>query len=98
MIIASSILYPPESANEIAKRFLETPAIPDYMTKKGPYINSSIGEGITTISFYELDRSKFADGYEFLGNYMATFFGIPGFKYEIRPYFEVEEAMKMVGM
>lgn len=98
MIIASSILYPPESANEIAKRFLETPAIPDYMTKKGPYINSSIEEGITTISFYELDRSKLADGYEFLGNYMATFFGIPGFKYEIRPYFEVEEAMKMVGM
>jgi len=98
MIITTSILYPPESANQIAKRFMETPTIPDYMTKKGPYTNSSIEEGITTISFYELDRSKFADGYEFLGKYMATFFGVPGFKYEIRPYFEIEEAMKMVGM
>jgi hypothetical protein len=98
MIIVSSISYPPESANEIAKRFLETPAIPDYMTKKGPYTSSSIEESITTFSFYDVDRSNFADGYEFLGKFMATFFGINGFRYEIRPYFEIEEAMKMVGM
>jgi len=29
---------------------------------------------------------------------MATYFGVPGFKYEIRTLFEVEEALKMIGM
>lgn len=35
---------------------------------------------------------------EFLGNYMAGFFGVPGFAYEIKPFFEIEEALKMIGM
>ena len=29
MIITTAILYPPESASQIAKRFMETPTIPD---------------------------------------------------------------------
>jgi len=35
---------------------------------------------------------------EFIANYFTIYFGVPGFKYEIRPYFEVAEALKMIGM
>jgi hypothetical protein len=28
----------------------------------------------------------------------SVFFGIPGYKYEVKPFFEVEEALKMIGM
>jgi len=98
MVITTSLSYPTESVNDIAKRFLEAPELPDYMTRKGPYISSSREKGILTLSVYELDNSNLAEGLEFLGNYMTIFFGIPGFKYEIRPFFEVEEALKMIGL
>ena len=98
MVIVSNISYPPESAQDIAKRFLEAPQIPDFMTRKGPYINSTIDKGITTLSVYELDKSKLGEGYEFIGNYMAIFFGVPGFRSEFKTFMEVEEALKMIGM
>ena len=98
MVIVLNISYPTESVQEIAKRFLEAPQIPDFMTRKGPYINSTLNDGITTLSVFELDKSKLAEGYDFVGNYMATFFGVPGFKYEFKPFLDVEEALKMIGM
>ncbi len=98
MIIVTNIAYPPESAQDMAKRFLEAPQFPEYLTRKGPYINSTLNDGITTLSVYELDKSKLGEGYEFIGNYLAIFFGVPGFKYEIKPFLDVEEALKMIGM
>ncbi len=98
MVIISNLSYPPESAEGIAKRFLEAPQLPEFMKRRGPYINSSVEKGIHTISIYELDKSNMAEAYEFLGNYMAIFFGVPGFKYELKPFMEVEEALKMIGM
>lgn len=98
MVIISNISYPTESALDIAKRFFEAPQMPDFMTKKGPYINSTFKDGITTLSIYELDKSKMAEGYEFVGNYLAIFFGVPGFKYEIKPFLDVDEGLKMIGM
>jgi hypothetical protein len=35
---------------------------------------------------------------KFLGGYMKIFFGVPGFTYEIRPFFHVDEALAMIGM
>ncbi len=98
MVIVSNISYPPESAQDIAKRFLEAPQVPDFMTRKGPYINSSVDKGIHTLSIYEMDKSRMAEAYEFLGNYMAIFFGVPDFKYEFKPFMDVEEGLKMIGM
>jgi hypothetical protein len=46
MIIYTNVSYPPERAKEIAERFMKTPQIPEYMTRKGPYINSIIEGGI----------------------------------------------------
>ena len=98
MVIVSTLSYPTENAKDIAKRFLEAPQIPDFIIRKGPYINSTIDKGITTLSVYELDKSKLGEAYEFLGNYMAIFFGVPGFKYEYKPFMDVEEALKTIGM
>jgi hypothetical protein len=98
MVIVTNISYPSENAPDMAKRFLEAPQIPDYMTKRGPYFYSTLNDGIIGLSVYELDKSKIPEGTEFLGNYMATYFGVPGFTYEIKTFFEVQEALKMIGM
>jgi hypothetical protein len=98
MVIVLNISYPTESVQEMATRFLEAPQIPDYMTRRGPYINSTLEDGIITLSVFELDNSKMAEGSQFLGDYTAKFFGVPGFRYQVRPFFAVEEALKMIGM
>lgn len=98
MVIVSQVFYPPESATQMAKRFLEAPQVPEFMNRKGPYVNSSLAGGVFILTLYELDNASLADGMNFMGNYMTTYFGIPGFKYEIKPFFTIEEGLKMLGM
>jgi len=98
MVIISNVTYPPESAKEIATRFLEAPQPPDFMTRNGPFVSANTVHGIFIVTLYELDNSNLAEGLDFLGNNVALFFGVPGFKYEVKPYYNVEEALKMLGM
>jgi hypothetical protein len=98
MVIVIQMAFPPESANQIAKRFIETPPIPDYMTRRGPYVSSELTEGVHTLTIYEMDNEKLTEGLVFLSDLMTTYFGVPGFKYTIRQYLETEEALKLLGM
>lgn len=98
MVIISTVAYPTTGTKEMAKRFLKAPPVPDYMTRKGPYISANTTDGIFIISVYELEKSKVAEGMESLGKYMAIFFEVPGFKYEIKPFFDIAEALKTIGM
>ena len=98
MAIVTKVSYPTESATEMAQRFLEAPQIPDYIVRKGPYVTSNTCEGIHVMMISELDNSRLAEGLDFNASYMVHFYGVPGFKYEMRPYFEVEEALKLLGM
>ncbi len=98
MVIIGQMSYPPESAQEMAKRYMEIPEIPEYMTRKGPYVGSNLSDGVSIFVVYELDNSKLAEGMQFVANFYTMFFGVPGFKYQITPYFDVAEGLKMLGM
>lgn len=98
MVIILTVTYPPESGKQMAARFLEAPQAPDFMTRRGPYITSSISEGVLATAIYELDNSRLAEGLQFLGEYAVTFYGIPGYRYQYKPYLTVEEGLKILGM
>ena len=98
MVIITQIAYPTTSVQDMAKRFLEVSQAPEFMTRRGPFINASKADGIESFSLWELDNSRLAEGLKFLGSYMANFFEVPGFSYEIRPYFHIDEALAMIGM
>ena len=98
MVIIGMNSFPPESANEIGKRFLELPPLPDYLTMKGPYVHGMMEWGIQGVEVFELDKAKLAEGLEYVSNRYVTYFGIPGFRYAIAPYFEAQEALKMIGL
>ena len=98
MVIISQASYPAESVEEIAKRFVELPPLPDYITMKGPYISSLKGEGVQTIAVYEFeDQSKLADALTFVGSRIVPYYGVPGFTYSVFPWLEVQEALKLIG-
>jgi hypothetical protein len=98
MVIIAMISYPPESGKEMAKRFLEQPSPPAFITIKGPYFGSEVGEGIQSIIIFEFDQSKFSEAYQFVGTRLAKYFGVPGFTYSVHPWLEAKEALKLIGM
>jgi hypothetical protein len=98
MVIISNVTYPPESTKEIAKRYLKAPVLPDYLNKKGPYVSSSRKEGMNSITYYELDNARLAEGLKAIGESLAIYFGVPGYKYDLKPYFELEEGLEILGL
>lgn len=98
MIIISNVHYPPESTREIAKRYLTAPALPDYITKKGPYISSGTKKGIHSITYYEIDTHRLHEALQAIGESLSIYFGVPGYVYDIKPYFELEEGLNILGL
>ena len=98
MVIIGILSYPPESAKEMAKRFLEQPPAPAYITMKGPYFSAELGEGTKSIVIYEFDQSKFSEIYQFIITRYTKYYGVPGFTYSVHPWLEAKEALKAIGM
>jgi len=98
MIIISLTSYPTESVKDMGKRFMELSPLVEYITMKGPYISSAVGEGIKGITIYEFDESRYPEASKYLGDRIATFFGVPGFTYSLKPWLEVQDALKMIGL
>ncbi|MGD0279581.1 MAG: hypothetical protein ABSC11_09775, partial [Smithella sp.] len=83
---------------EMGKRFLESSAIPSYMTLKGPFVYSEVGGGIKILALYDVDQSKLREAEEVVLNRYAKYFGVPGFSYSVQPWLEIKEALKMIGL
>ena len=99
MVIIAIMSYPPESVKEHAKRFMEQPPLPAYITMKaGPYVGSEVGVGIKAIVIYEFDQSKFSEAMQAIATRYAKYFGVPGFTYSINTWLEAKEALKAIGM
>ncbi len=98
MVIIGDISFPQESAHDVGRCFLEQSPVPDYMTLKGPYIKGKKEYGLQVFEIYELDKSKVAEGIEFVTDRCVKYFGIPGYVYEINVFFEAAEALKMIGL
>ena len=98
MVIIASITFPTDSAKDIGKKFTEQPPLPDYLKMMGPYVRGSALQGIQTMTLYEVDASKMADGMIALGERYAKYIGVPGYKYSINVWFDIMEALAMVGL
>jgi hypothetical protein len=98
MIIISSITFPTESSKDIGKKFGDLPALPDYLKMMGPYVRGSALQGIQTITLYEVDTSKMADALIAIGDRYAKYIGVSGYKYSINVWFDITEALAMIGL
>jgi hypothetical protein len=99
MVIITISSFPTESAKEIGKRFMERSNTPDFITMKGPYILPRQGDGIQSVTLYEVDRpTRLAEAVELLANEQAKYFGAPGYTYSINVCLDATEALKTIGM
>jgi hypothetical protein len=98
MVIVTTAAFPTDYTKEMGERFLKVPALPEFLTRKGPYFSSNHEDGIKSLSIYELDNEKVSEGMLAITEYMTTFYGVPGFSYDISVDLELEEGLKMIGL
>ncbi len=81
MIIKCTFSIPLKSIRDYARQISELPPLPEYITKRGPYIDDAVGASNQTITIYEFDESKFPEGWKSIFKQLDVFHGIPGFTF-----------------
>jgi hypothetical protein len=102
MYIITNSLYPNDKAKDVANMYLK-------MMTKYPDDNSlgnrvvpvavrTTLEGIKVMTITEIKKGKLEDAMSFITNRLAMFMDIPGYRYAIKTYMNLEEALKTIGM
>jgi len=79
MLIKCSFLVSRESVRDYFRQFSELPQLPEYIMKKGPYVNNKEGGAHQIISIYEFDVMKFTEAWDCISKQLEAFRRIPGF-------------------
>jgi hypothetical protein len=72
---------PLKSIRDYASQIAELPPLPEYITKRGPYIDDAVGASNQTITIYEFDESKYPEAWKNIFKQLDAFHGIPGFTF-----------------
>jgi len=70
-----SFSIPLKNIKEYARKVVELPPLPEYISKRGPYIH----EAAKIMVVYEFDQTKIADAWEIIWKHLNAFRDIPGF-------------------
>jgi len=98
--VISFTWYPPSVSNTVAQRYLETlqkyPIISS-IKRIVPAAVSSTKEGIEVFVVDEVKREDLGDAVDYGSKFLVEFRDIEGFRYQIRTFSTVTEAMKYIG-
>jgi hypothetical protein len=102
MYLISNSLYPNDKAKDVANMYLKAMAkYPDdnstYTTVVPAAIRSSF-EGIGVMIIYEVKKGKLDDAITLAVNRNVMCTSVPGYRYSLNTYLNLEEAMKAIGM
>lgn len=92
--------YPPSLANKVAQRYLETlqkyPLISS-IKRIVPAAVSSTKEGLEVFLVDEVKREAVGEALDYISKFLVAFFDIEDFRYQIRVYNTLNEAMAYIG-
>ena len=91
MVIKCALSVPAESIKDYARQFSELPPLPEYISKKGPYVNNKEGAAHQIITLYHLNKSKLMEAQEVIFKHLGSLRSLPGIilsahTYGPRPY------------
>ena len=84
MVIKCTFSIPLQSIRDYARQITKLPALPEYITKRGPYINDVAEASNQIITIYEFDKSMFAEACESISRQIDPFRGVPGFAFSAK--------------
>ena len=98
MYIFITSIYPNDKAKEVADIYLKAMTkYPENNSLATPLVQVAVRatlEGITAISVYEAKKGKFEEADALTVNRMAMFNDIPGYRWLITTYWNLEDALK----
>jgi len=102
VLIMVTSWYPPTKATEVAKKYIEVmQKIPEDPSIAEPLVTvgvSSGKDGIEVISIGDVRKGKYEQALNLTARRMVMFFGIEGYRYEIKTLLTLEEAMPLIGL
>jgi hypothetical protein len=94
-------VYPNDKAKEAADTYLKAMAkYPDDASLAAPIVPLAVRathQGMKVIVIYEVKKGKYEEALALGVKRMGMFQHIPGYRYSIKTYMNIEEAMKTVG-
>jgi hypothetical protein len=94
MILIGFTSYPMQSSEQVMKRMIELPRLPEYIKGRGNYGYVTRDGGVEGIQIYEFDGSKAEEAYEAISEPYTKFADIPGYKMELRIAVKAREYVK----
>ena len=94
MIIIGSSSHPLQSNDQVVKRMVEIPRLPEYIKGKGNYSYATQEGGIESIQIYEFDSSKAEQALWDITQPFGNFYDVPGYRYELKFAVKAREAMQ----
>ncbi len=102
MYIITKCLYPGEIAKEVAQMYLKAMTkYPDDASLATPTVPAAVHgtlQGVSVMIIYETKKGKFEEAFAIAVNRTAMLRDIQGFKYTHEIHYNLEEAMKTIGM
>ena len=96
MIMMGTMTFTAECAMAVAENYGKVPPAPGFMKLIGPYVRSSIANGISTISIYEFDDAKADAAIDYLNKRYATFAAIAGVTSHIEEWLGIGMVMQLL--
>lgn len=93
--------YPPNLANKVAEKYLKVLQkypVPSYMKRPIPAASAAGKDGIEVLNFDEVKEEDLGKGMDYLGKAMLEFRDIEEFRWDIRVFSTISEALKNIGM
>jgi len=102
MYLFTTTTYPNEKSKEVAEMYLKCmakyPDDPSVSTPLVPAAFRGTPQGIRAIVIYEVKKGKLEDAHAIALNRLIMFRDIPGYRYSVKTYINLEEGLKLIGM
>ena len=79
MMIRCTFSIPFEKIRDYSKELSQLSSLPEYITKRGPYIRDVAGEFSKIIISYDFEKARLAEAWEAISKQCDRFHGMPGF-------------------
>ena len=85
MVIKCSFLVPRESTGDGTTPLADLRPLPEYIIRKGPYVNNKEGQAHQQIiTIYDFDVSRYMEAWEFISKELDPFRRMPKFTLSVR--------------
>jgi hypothetical protein len=92
MVIRLTFSIPMKRIKEYARRVIEMPPVPDYLSKRGPFVDDGKGAANQIVMMYECEKSKLPEACQYVFKHLDAFHGVPGFAFSAYLLEERKEA------